>query len=912
MKRNFLNTKGIVSPSSPGLVLTLLVGLLALAHLWVGPKATANNDEARLTPVLILVEGVGKGPGEEVSLYLSEKLVMNDFAITVGIIPSARKEDLLGKELLVTKLRGLHDCYPGKISFALEGLEHLKGELNKPLPEKILLLSRAQSIFTRAFNRAHRDLHDYPLLATTLIPPYADYQPDIAAAARQAGIKVIVRSKTSPFQGYTVLECDVAEVYSDDEVGIVAHWETLEIRSPEEVTASLGDALQITSSKVPLVMTIITGVLYNALGREGAKKYIDTLTALLGEVKEREGGARFITSAEFYQEFIGGKQYIAVRLDDYQTPWTKELFEKVVSDITGLGVPVTIGIIPDARGSKLSEDSQAMDYLNDMIGKGLVEVALHGLDHGEEREFTQPLNDQIETLRDALKESDKILSYEEIFTLIPPYNASNECTPKAIGIVNREGYGIQVLSSSTFGDEYSDRYMFGFDPEGVYHISRNVDPVVSWDSDSPSLYSVEDVLAAIGYDDAVLNIHPYTLRNEKQQDSVLEVIRRLRKRPNVQFVTLRDFYLNIDPTFKLALATWRYSEENTEFSTEPVQPTDEHTMNTMLAPHKVLPPETGCYLGVFAVERELEDDVSVESLKDFEELSGKPVAIASFSSFWGENSVSRQQLDEISRYGALPFLRLMPWGKPYWGPPGYQPDYGLQKIVEGGFDEFLSAWASEINDFGKPVMVTFGMEMNGDWFPWSGKFQGAGGTSRFGDPKRADGLERYVATYRHIIQLFRDGGVENVSWVFQPNWNSLPNEAWNSIEAYYPGDEYIDWVGVSAYGALVNTDPWRSFRSVMGHVYSELTSSFPDKPLMLAEWGVNEGRSTSDKMHWYASALRKLQTTYPKVRMAIVYHGTWENSDGTLSDLRIHSSPEALGVYREGISSDYFVGRVDL
>jgi hypothetical protein len=113
--------------------------------------------------------------------------------------------------------------------------------------------------------------------------------------------------------------------------------------------------------------------------------------------------------------------------------------------------------------------------------------------------------------------------------------------------------------------------MIGFDPEGIYHISRSIEPIKSWEPPYP-LYSVEEIVAAIGYDDAVLNINPLRLETKEEQNIILEVIKRLKERPNVQFVTLKEFYSNMDPTLRLAMAAWRYFEENTESSTGLVYP----------------------------------------------------------------------------------------------------------------------------------------------------------------------------------------------------------------------------------------------------------------------------------------------------------------------------------------------------
>ncbi len=253
---------------------------------------------------------------------------------------------------------------------------------------------------------------------------------------------------------------------------------------------------------------------------------------------------------------------------------------------------------------------------------------------------------------------------------------------------------------------------------------------------------------------------------------------------------------------------------------------------------KILPPDSGCYVGVFPGWGQMEDSVSLPTLEDFETLAGKGVAFAPFSNFWGENYSSRQQLDIIANYGAVPMLRLMPWGD-YWV-PAYESTYALQKIIDGDFDPFLADWATDIKEFSKPVMATFGVEMNGNWFPWSGWFQGRDTLTGFGDPAKADGPERYVAAFRHIIDLFKNQSVTNVTWYFHPNYDCQPPEAWNSIEAYYPGDDYIDWIAFSLYGAQSQTEPWLGFEEIIDLVYNDLIMKFPDKPLMIAEWGVRE------------------------------------------------------------------------
>ncbi len=559
MNMYFVRIKRIISLYPYLLFTTLFLGIFLLVSLPSPAQLDEKDSRDSFIPALIIIEG-GAGSAEEVGLYLSQKLVINDFGVTIGIIPYLNQKELTSSDSQVKELRNLYNLYPERISFALQGLEHIENELEGPLSEQIDTLSRAQSIFTQAFNQ---DQYGYFLLATTLLP-YGQYNSDIAAAARQAGIKMIIGNRDNNSNSYSLLECDVAEIHADNEASMITDWDSLRIKSPEEFIESINDAIKESFLENPLVIIINAGILHNQLGTENAKRYVDTLIPLLDEVRQREK-VEFITSAEYYDRFVGGKQYIVLRLDDYQTSYGRWLFEEVINRMAELDVPLTIGIIPNAA-DRSSEDHQAIEYLNSMLEKGLIEVALNIYSNREDGEFTLSLSEQTDILRKALAESEKILSYDEMFSLVPPHNASNEFTLKAIRTVNEEGHRLRVISS-----DIEDKYMFGFDPQGIYHISRTISPLKSY-SPPYSLYSVEEILANIGHDDAVLNIHPWNLEEEEKQDTIIEVIKHLKERPNVEFVTLRDFYFNIDPTLRLALGAWKYFKENTESSTGLVYP----------------------------------------------------------------------------------------------------------------------------------------------------------------------------------------------------------------------------------------------------------------------------------------------------------------------------------------------------
>ncbi|MCP4230541.1 MAG: hypothetical protein GY771_10405 [bacterium] len=243
----------------------------------------------------------------------------------------------------------------------------------------------------------------------------------------------------------------------------------------------------------------------------------------------------------------------------------------------------------------------------------------------------------------------------------------------------------------------------------------------------------------------------------------------------------------------------------------------------------IQPPDTGCYVGFFPGWGHTEDNVTLDGINNFVSLSGKSVAFIPFSIMFGENSVSGSQMDTIGGYGAVPMVRLMPWGEPYWV-DGYQADYDLDKIINGDFDALLTDVADAVIAYDDPVMMTFGVEMNGSWFAWSGCYQGGSG----------GGPQKYIDAYRHVHDVIENRGANKVTWYFHANAENFPDESWNTISAYYPGDNYVDWVALSVYGAQYDDEPWVTFDEVFASAYNEVTANFSGKPLMIAEWGVME------------------------------------------------------------------------
>ncbi len=319
---------------------------------------------------------------------------------------------------------------------------------------------------------------------------------------------------------------------------------------------------------------------------------------------------------------------------------------------------------------------------------------------------------------------------------------------------------------------------------------------------------------------------------------------------------------------------------------------------------KLIPHPYGIYHSAFPDFGGPEDRVSCSKIRNFEKLAGKKIVWAFFSNNWiGGIRFPAEQVREISRCGAIPFVRLMARSSFIYGP---DPVYTLQGIIDGEFDPQLRQWAREAKKYGGPLLVEFGVEMNGDWFPWSGYWNGAGETRGYGEPNFPDGPERFRDAYRHIIDLFRSQGADNITWFFHVNWDSWPQEEWNKIENYYPGSEYIDWVGVSVYGALEPDmrEMWDelSFREGFLKFYRQVKEFAPQKPIAVEEFGVIQDPR---KPSWIRDAFNFIKN-FPGIKAISWWQERWENEDGSFSDLRINSSRASLEEYRLQVKSPLF------
>src|SRR5262249_21209548 len=190
-----------------------------------------------------------------------------------------------------------------------------------------------------------------------------------------------------------------------------------------------------------------------------------------------------------------------------------------------------------------------------------------------------------------------------------------------------------------------------------------------------------------------------------------------------------------------------------------------------------------------------------------------------------------------------------------------QPPCALSKIIGGQYDSYLTQWAQAAKAWGHPFFIRLFHEFNGNWVPWNETVNG-------------NQPGQFVATWRHIHDIFTAVGATNVSWVWSPNIEA-PTQT--DLPGLYPGDTYVDWLGIDGYNfgtCSHGGTSYPSFDQVFRSTYNKLASIAPAKPIMIAEVAAEE--CGGDKGAWINDMLTvQLPNNYPRVSAVVWWN--WNN-----------------------------------
>ncbi|MEV6104406.1 glycosyl hydrolase [Streptomyces sp. NPDC051940] len=205
----------------------------------------------------------------------------------------------------------------------------------------------------------------------------------------------------------------------------------------------------------------------------------------------------------------------------------------------------------------------------------------------------------------------------------------------------------------------------------------------------------------------------------------------------------------------------------------------------------------------------------------------------------------------------------------------WQPmEASIASIVAGDQDAYISAFAADLAQTGLPVGVVFASEFNTDWQPW--------GT-------QATSAEQYVAAWRRIHNLATAAGATNVIWIWAPNVINPVRKT--PLKPFWPGEKYVDWVGLAAYWTPnLQEDSWETLIVPT----KKRIRTFTDLPIVITETGVMQGPR---KIEWIRAMFEGLATDRDVLGMIYLHAGFAEGKRG---EWKVTKNPEHLAAWRAG------------
>jgi hypothetical protein len=278
-----------------------------------------------------------------------------------------------------------------------------------------------------------------------------------------------------------------------------------------------------------------------------------------------------------------------------------------------------------------------------------------------------------------------------------------------------------------------------------------------------------------------------------------------------------------------------------------------------------------------------------ERIDGYARLVGRSPAIVSEYKQWDYVPFDPAELESIWSRGAVPMIT--------WEPLSYQgASFPLRLIQRGRYDEYIRESARAARDWGRPILLRFAHEMNGNWYPWG---RGVDGNNSY----------RFKAVWRRVVGIFRTQGADNVQWIWSPNVNTGGELPFRDL---YPGDAWVDWVGFDGFNWALRGE-WNSFTEIVDNTYEEI-AKLTKRPMIVAETGSSE--SGGDKAKWVSSALEDEIPKLPRIRAVVWFNERFEDAAaeaGSELDARVNSARASLAAFRRGISSPrYGLTRAEL
>ena len=256
------------------------------------------------------------------------------------------------------------------------------------------------------------------------------------------------------------------------------------------------------------------------------------------------------------------------------------------------------------------------------------------------------------------------------------------------------------------------------------------------------------------------------------------------------------------------------------------------------------------YLGLY----EPTSPQSYSGVERFTRLIGYRPNIAVYYSSWWE-PFQLHFVRAARKHQAMPMVQIEP------------SDVSLAAIAAGKYDSYLRAYARAVRLFGHPVILSFGHEMNADWYGWG---------------YRHTPPSVFIAAWRHVHNLFAATGTTNVIWLWTVNVVGGPQVS--AVKAWWPGASYVTWIGVDGHYFQPHIKFVDLFGATLGQV-RKLSRS----PVLIAEAGIAPYVGIS-----------KISDLFSGAQAHGVLGVVWFDVQG--HNMRVVNNPAAIAAFRAAAS----------
>jgi mannan endo-1,4-beta-mannosidase len=270
-----------------------------------------------------------------------------------------------------------------------------------------------------------------------------------------------------------------------------------------------------------------------------------------------------------------------------------------------------------------------------------------------------------------------------------------------------------------------------------------------------------------------------------------------------------------------------------------------------------LPTTPQSYLGVFA------DGAPASSggVTAFTSATGARPDVLMYYSGWFE-SFQTSFATTAAKNGAVPLVQMDPDG------------VSVAAIASGRYDGYLSAYAEAVRAYRHPVILSFGHEMNGNWYAWG---------------YRKTSPAAFVAAWRHIVTLFRALGARNVTWLWTINIvNDTQRGRIPPPAPWWPGSSYVTWVGIDGY----YLKPSWQFAPLFGPTIAKVHALTRD-PILIAETGATPASGQP----------AKIADVFAGIHAYGLLGFVWFDSTNSINQDFSINSPAAVAAFRQGAST---------